>query len=161
MKRTVLLILMSLLAVLPLAAQDRLAEIEEQLRQAPVQEKIYVHMDNTCYFKGDTVWYKAYVVRADDLTYTDMSRIRSVGFSIRRIEYKHLQCDTKLIMATLGFTKDLYFITSTVIDWMDVFTRPAHNAVKQEIVAKPEDYVYSSARNYCGQSGLIDVVVQP
>ena len=40
MKRTVLLILMSLLAVLPLAAQDRLAEIEELLREAPVQEKI-------------------------------------------------------------------------------------------------------------------------
>ena len=78
MKRTVLCILMSLLAVLPLAAQDRLSEIEEQLRQAPVQEKIYVHMDNTCYFKGDTVWYKAYVVRADDLTYTDMSRITYV-----------------------------------------------------------------------------------
>ena len=168
-------------------------------------------------------------------------------------------------MATLGFTKDLYFITSTVIDWMDVFTRPAYkrivvdslkycqankgpfrvfinqstnqigdvlrdfkkftskaivnaiqeneresrkewlldrcwfrgvndskiknykfwqdgsyiecihsydfykeklnylhmNPVKQEIVEKPEDYVYSSARNYCGLSGLIDVVVQP
>ena len=78
MKRTVLCILMSLLAVVSTAAQDRLAEIEEQLRQAPVQEKIYVHMDNTCYFKGDTVWYKAYVVRADDLTYTDMSRITYV-----------------------------------------------------------------------------------
>ncbi|MCR4916366.1 MAG: hypothetical protein K6A96_11485 [Prevotella sp.] len=78
MKRTVLSILISLLAVLPLAAQDRLAEIEELLREAPVQEKIYVHMDNTCYFKGDTVWYKAYVVRADDLTYTDMSRITYV-----------------------------------------------------------------------------------
>ena len=78
MKGTVLSILMSLLAVVSTAAQDRLAEIEELLRQAPVQEKIYVHMDNTCYFKGDTIWYKAYVVRADDLTYTDMSRITYV-----------------------------------------------------------------------------------
>lgn len=40
-----------------------------------VQEKIYLHTDNTCYFVGDTIWYKAYVVRADDLRYTDMSRI--------------------------------------------------------------------------------------
>ena len=32
-------------------------------------------------------------------------------------------------MATLGFTKDLYFITSTVIDWMDVFTRPAYKRI--------------------------------
>lgn len=40
-----------------------------------VQEKVYLHIDNTCYFVGDTIWYKAYVVRADDLGYTDMSRI--------------------------------------------------------------------------------------
>ena len=64
-------------------------------------------------------------------------------------------------MATIGFTKDLYLITSTVVDWMDVFTRPAHNPVKQEIVAKPEDFVYSSACKYYGQRGLIDVVLQP
>ena len=76
--RTVFSFLLSLLAVLSLSAQDRLSQIERQLRQAPVQEKIYVHMDNTCYFKGDTIWYKAYVVRADSLTYTDMSRITYV-----------------------------------------------------------------------------------
>lgn len=35
------------------------------------------------------------------------------------------------------------------------------NPVKQEIVEKPEDYVYSSARNYNGQKGMIDVIVQP
>ena len=183
-------------------------------------------------------------------------------------------------MAPLGFTKDLYFTTSTVIDWLDVFTRPAYkhvivdslkycqtnkgleiyawvlmtnhlhmivsiesnqsaiqisdvlrdfkkftskniiktirdnegesrkewlldrcwfrgandskiknykfwqdgnyietihsydfykeklnyihkNPVRQEIVEKPEDYVYSSARNYCGQRGMIDVFVLP
>ena len=35
------------------------------------------------------------------------------------------------------------------------------NPVRQEIVEKPEDYVYSSARNYNGQKGMIDVIVQP
>ena len=40
-----------------------------------VQEKVYIHTDNNCYFIGDTLWYKAYVVRADDLHFTDMSRI--------------------------------------------------------------------------------------
>ncbi len=40
-----------------------------------VQEKVYIHTDNQCYFVGDTLWYKAYVVRADDLMPTDMSRI--------------------------------------------------------------------------------------
>jgi hypothetical protein len=35
------------------------------------------------------------------------------------------------------------------------------NPVRQEIVEKPEDYIYSSARNYCGKNGLINAVVQP
>lgn len=47
----------------------------EQGSQSQVQEKVYVHTDNTCYFVGDTLWYKAYVVRADNMHPTDMSRI--------------------------------------------------------------------------------------
>ena len=43
--------------------------------QTQVQEKVYIHTDNECYFVGDTLWYKAYVVRADQLVPTDMSRI--------------------------------------------------------------------------------------
>ena len=39
------------------------------------QEYIYVHMDNTCYFKGDTLHYKAYVNRSDTGKPTDMSRV--------------------------------------------------------------------------------------
>ena len=27
------------------------------------QEKVYVHMDNTCYFLGDTIWYAVYTRR--------------------------------------------------------------------------------------------------
>lgn len=40
-----------------------------------VQEKIYVHTDNSAYFVGDTLWYKAYVVRADNLQPTNMSKL--------------------------------------------------------------------------------------
>lgn len=39
------------------------------------QEKVYLHLDNNCYFLGDTIWYKAYVVRADRKVPTDLSRI--------------------------------------------------------------------------------------
>lgn len=34
-----------------------------------------------------------------------------------------------------------------------------NNPVRQEIVARPEDYPYSSARDYCGEKGLVDVIV--
>ena len=39
------------------------------------QEKVYLHLDNNCYFLGDTIWYKAYVVRTDRKIPTDLSRI--------------------------------------------------------------------------------------
>ena len=57
------------------ALPPSLQQLKSVLEEAPVQEKIYLHLDNMCYFKGDTIWYKAYVVRADSLTYTDMSRL--------------------------------------------------------------------------------------
>lgn len=54
---------------------DDIRRVLEEASERQVQEKVYIHTDNTCYFVGDTLWYKAYVVRADDLYYTDMSRI--------------------------------------------------------------------------------------
>lgn len=45
------------------------------LNQHQVQEKVYIHTDNKCYFVGDTLWYKAYVLRADNHHFTDLSRI--------------------------------------------------------------------------------------
>ena len=54
---------------------DDLRQALEQSSVTQVQEKVYVHTDNTCYFIGDTLWYKAYVVRADNLKPTDMSHI--------------------------------------------------------------------------------------
>ena len=69
------LFIMMMVASLSAAAQDKLDLIESQLEKAPVQEKVYLHLDNNCYYKGDDIWYKAYVVRADDNSYTDMSRL--------------------------------------------------------------------------------------
>ena len=74
MKKSLILLLL-VFACQAATAQSRLDGIARQLANAPVQEKVYLHLDNTCYYKGDTIWYKSYVVRADDLHYTDMSHI--------------------------------------------------------------------------------------
>ena len=46
---------------------------------------------------------------------------------------------------------------------LDFFLQKLHyihqNPVKAEIVAKPEDYLYSSAIDYAGGTGLLDVIV--
>ena len=66
----VLSFLMSRVSATPLEALETLLKENPQ-----VQEKVYVHTDNSTYFVGDTLWYKAYVVRADDLKPTDMSKL--------------------------------------------------------------------------------------
>ncbi len=57
---------------------DGLDDIRTTLTKSSVsrvQEKVFLHTDNSCYFVGDTLWYKAYVVRADNLYPTNLSRI--------------------------------------------------------------------------------------
>ncbi len=71
----ILILLVGLMCPASVFSQSRLDSIRQRLEQAPVQEKVYLHLDNNCYFKGDTIWYKSYVVRADNLGYTDMSHI--------------------------------------------------------------------------------------
>ena len=34
-----------------------------------------------------------------------------------------------------------------------------YNHVDEGLVSRPEDYVYSSARDYSGEKGLLDVIV--
>ena len=55
---------------------DKLDSLETLLKEKTVkQEKIYIHTDNNCYFVGDTIWYKAYVVNADNLKPTTYSKV--------------------------------------------------------------------------------------
>jgi len=39
------------------------------------QEKVYMHFDNTGYFEGETIWFKAYVTRTDLNRPTNLSRV--------------------------------------------------------------------------------------
>lgn len=69
-------ILLVLLSLVMQAKADPIDSLEHAMSRNPiVQEKVYLHLDNTCYFVGDTIWYKAYVVRADNFKPTDMSRL--------------------------------------------------------------------------------------
>ena len=64
------LLLCAAIAVLrasPMAAQEA--------AHAVIQEKVYLHLDNNNYHIGDTIWYKAYVVMADDHSPNPLSRI--------------------------------------------------------------------------------------
>lgn len=74
MKRIISLILLVTASCVCFA--DKLDSLEYLLKEKSVtQEKIYIHTDNNCYFVGDTLWYKAYVVMADSLKPTRYSKV--------------------------------------------------------------------------------------
>lgn len=76
------------------------------------QEKVYLHLDNTSYYLGETIWFKAYVVRADHEHLTDLSRVLYVELlnaeghllDTRKLKIENGQChgDFKLNPAQYG-----------------------------------------------------------
>lgn len=74
-------------------AKDWATQVEKFGKGLP-QEKVFLHIDNTCYFVGDTIWYKGYVTRTDRNTLTDLSRILYVelftpdGYLVERQQLK-------------------------------------------------------------------------
>lgn len=61
-----------------LKAQDRLEGMVERLKTFGIklpQEQVFVHLDNSSYYLGDTLYYKAYVKRSDNGRPTNLSGI--------------------------------------------------------------------------------------
>ena len=54
-----------------------------QFNQLNPQEKVYLHFDNTGYYLGDTIWFKAYVVFAEQLLWNIVAGIGQDGNGIR------------------------------------------------------------------------------
>ena len=78
MKPLLTLLLTLLTAHASAATFDDIRQALERSSLSQLQEKVYIHTDNPCYFIGDTLWYKAYVVRADSLMPTPLSKILHV-----------------------------------------------------------------------------------
>ena len=82
-----LFFLLTLLLCLPLAAQVLTRRSDGSYRFEPLldrlykvsqiipQEKVYIHMDNTCYFQGDTIWFAAYTRKTSTDTPSDVSGV--------------------------------------------------------------------------------------
>lgn len=51
------------------------AERLEKFGKSIPQEKVFLHMDNNCYFAGDTIWFKAYVTRSDNRKASGLSGV--------------------------------------------------------------------------------------
>ena len=92
---------------------DTLASRVKLFGETLPQEKVYLHIDNTCYFVGDTIWYKGYVTRSDKGTLTDLSRILYVelltpdGYLVERQQLEMTAQHTVLFSSPTPCTPDI------------------------------------------------------
>ena len=90
---SVLLLLFSI-AVRAQSPLDTLAMRAIMVNQLFPQEKVYLHFDNTSYYLGETMWFKAYVVGTADHTMHPQSRVLYVelvapeGYVVEMKKYK-------------------------------------------------------------------------
>ena len=97
------------------------------------QEKVYLHLDNTCYFVGDTIWYKGYVTRSDKGILTDLSKILYVelltpdGYLVER---QQLEMPDGTAQGAFVLTDSLYsgyYELRAYTRWMLNFGRYEHS----------------------------------
>lgn len=53
------------------------------------QEKVYLHLDNTGYYMGDSIWYKAYVIRTDSGRPSRLSHVLYVELATLSATYSN------------------------------------------------------------------------
>ncbi|NPD93265.1 hypothetical protein, partial [Xylanibacter muris] len=110
------------------------------------QEKVYLHFDNTGYFKGERIWFKAYVTRADNNRQTDMSKVlyvellNPIGDVVEtcKLNIKDGQADGSIKLDSI-FNSGFYEVrayTRYMLNWNanGIFSRvfPVFNAPKKE-----------------------------
>ena len=115
-----------------IASVDSLATRVKRFGTGLPQEKVYLHIDNTCYFVGDTIWYKAYVTRSDKGWLTDLSKIMYVelltpdGYLVER---QQLKMEDGTAHGTFTLTDSLYagyYELRAYTRWMLNFGRHEH-----------------------------------
>ncbi len=92
------------------------------------QEKVYLHFDNTGYFLGETIWFKAYVTTASDLMPTPLSRVLYVDLldangyvqNTQKLRIENGQADGAITLNRLGMKSGFYEVrayTRPMLNW--------------------------------------------
>ena len=110
------------------------------------REQVYLHFDNTGYFMGETIWFKAYVVNPQGFKPTELSRVLYVELltpegrvlQTLKLKIEDGQCHGHIPLNELlhaGFY-EVRAYTALMLNWEDapVFSRvfPIFNAPKEE-----------------------------
>lgn len=85
---------------------NRLAKIGQIIPQ----EKVYVHMDNTSYFLGDSIWFSAYLRRTNDDQFSNISGILYVEL----LNHDGYLMERKMIDTKNGYGHGAFYVNP---DW--------------------------------------------
>lgn len=129
------------------AQADLIDSLENELRSNPqIQEKIYIHTDNNSYFVGDTLWYKAYVLRSDDLHPTNMSKLLYVellspdGYVVER---QHV------VVSDNGVTCGQFALVDSL--YSGFYELRAYTKWQLNFNVSVRDYTIVDQRRFCGK----------
>ena len=81
-----------------------------QYFQSVQQERVYLHFDNTCYYKGDTIWFKAYVVGERNLDDINASKILYVDL----VSPVGVPVETKKLLISNGQADGCFALKNTI-----------------------------------------------
>ena len=84
-----LLLLATFAALRAQSPLDTLAMRAIMVNQLFPQERVYLHFDNTAYYLGETMWFKAYVTSGIDNRATSISRVLYVEWWVESQERLH------------------------------------------------------------------------
>ncbi|MBR1469166.1 MAG: hypothetical protein IJ605_03525 [Prevotella sp.] len=149
MKRILFFALILISAVAHANPSDSLLQFVSNIRNFNMnfpQEKVYLHLDNTGYFKDETLWFKAYVIRDDWQRASNLSGVLYVELvdpmgevvQTHKLEIKEGQADGSMELKGLlnsGFY-EVRAYTRYMVNWGNtgMFSRiiPVLNAPQQE-----------------------------
>ncbi|MCC8172929.1 MAG: hypothetical protein LIO65_00565 [Odoribacter sp.] len=88
------------------------------------QEKVYIHFDNTCYFLGDTIWFKAYVRNAlfhqpmdwSGTLYVELLTQEGETVTTRKLKVTNGECPGEIPLT--GYLKSSYYEVRAYTRWM-------------------------------------------
>ncbi len=136
MKHILIISFLTALLSAPLYAQNERADARleafvkniQTFNHLYQQEKAYLHFDNTGYFLGENIWFKAYVTTASYLTATPMSRVLYVELldlegnvlSTQKLLIKNGQADGAIPLTRAGLKSGFYEVrayTRLMLNW--------------------------------------------
>lgn len=119
---------------------DGWASRAERFGKAIPQEQVFVHMDNNCYFLGDTIYYKAYLQRSDTrkpslvsgVLYADLYNQDGYLVERQQLEVKNGQCYGSFLLPDTLYSGyyELRAYTRWMLNWG--ITDHAHSKLAEQ-----------------------------